>query len=374
MSQSKVIKLDAHRPDLKKIKEAARLVDAGKLVAFPTETVYGIACRIQNDSMARLDSLKGRDPTKHYTLHISQKADLSKYVPTIGLRSQKLIKNAWPGPLTIVFELTDEDIDKQRTIFERGVFENLYKNNSIGIRCPENSIASMLLGSVNNPVIAPSANIGGQDPAVDAEQVFAQFPHQLDLILDGGPCKYNKSSSVVKIGKKGVNILRAGVYPQEEVLELSEVKILFVCTGNTCRSPMAEGIFQKYLVEKLGVDVDHLSEVGYKVRSAGTLGVSGLPASVEAVSACAKRGVDIRGHRSSTLSRELVRESDFVFAMSNSHREQVIALDPEAADKCVLLVDGKDVLDPIGQPLDVYAGCADLIEAAIKEKFDRFVL
>ena len=168
--QTKVVKLDAANVDSAKIKEAASLVDDGGLVAFPTETVYGIACQAKTDSLARLNDIKGRDRTKYYTLHIGQKNNVKKYVPTIGLRAEKLIRNAWPGPLTIVFELDHTDIDKQKKNLERKFFKSLYTNNSIGIRCPDNPIATMLLQATNNPVIAPSANIAGQPPAVDAEQ------------------------------------------------------------------------------------------------------------------------------------------------------------------------------------------------------------
>ena len=97
--QTKVIKLDSTKIDSAKITEAAQLVDAGGLAAFPTETVYGIACRVKTDSLIKLDNLKGRGPEKYYTLHIGRKSDVEKYLPTVRLKAQKLIKNAWPGPL-----------------------------------------------------------------------------------------------------------------------------------------------------------------------------------------------------------------------------------------------------------------------------------
>ncbi len=372
--QTKVIKLDAHKANIAKIKEAAALVDAGGLVAFPTETVYGIACRVKSDSLAKLDNLKGRDPDKHYTLHIGQKSEARKYVPTVGLRAQKLINNAWPGPLTIVFELDDRDIDKQQTRLERGVFESLYKDNSIGIRCPDNPIASILLRLTHNPVVAPSANIAGRTPAGDPDQILAQFSGQIELLLDAGPCKYKKSSTVVKIGKKGLEILRPGVYSQPELEKMSEVKFLFVCTGNTCRSPMADGIFRKYLAEKLQCEVDHLDKMGYKVSSAGIMDTGGSPASVEATAACAAKGIDIKAHKSRILSRKLIEESDFIFAMGRMHTERITALSPEAASKCVLLAENEEIADPIGQPQTIYNNCAELIEGAVKKRIGELVI
>lgn len=96
--QTKVVKLDSEKPDLAVIKQASELIAAGGLVAIPTETVYGIACRVETGSLDRLNKLKGRSPEKYYSLHLYPKEEIKKYVPTIGLKGRKLIKNALPGP------------------------------------------------------------------------------------------------------------------------------------------------------------------------------------------------------------------------------------------------------------------------------------
>jgi L-threonylcarbamoyladenylate synthase len=366
--ETKVLKIDAAKIDNAKINEAVETIDSGGLVAFPTETVYGIACRVESNSLARLDNLKGRTADKFYTLHIGRKSGVGTYVPTIGLKTQKLIQNAWPGPLTIVFDLNKKDIDKQHKNLEEEIFRNLYKNHSIGIRCPDNTIAAMLLQRTSRPVVAPSANITDSPPAVDAGQVLDQLSGRIDLLLDAGPCKYKKSSTVVKMGKKGLEILRPGYYSKAELEVLSQVKFLFVCTGNTCRSPMAEGIFGKYLAEKLQCNVDELDKMGYRISSAGIIGSSDFPASAEAVTACAAMGVDIKAHRNKALSNELIEESDIVFAMEQIHRDRVIALEPKAANKCLLLAGDTEIPDPIGQPQEFYNNCANLIERAVQKR------
>jgi len=369
--ETKVVKINPVKIDAAEIKKAAQIVDAGGLAAFPTETVYGIACRVEADSLAKLNNLKGRGTDKFYTLHIGRAADVEKYAPAIGLRTKKLIKNCWPGPLTIVFELTESDIEKQRKNLKKEVFENLYKDNSIGIRCPDNAIAAMLLQETKHPVVAPSANVTGQPAATDAEQVLAQFSGQIDLLLDGGPCKYKKSSTVVKIGKNGLEILREGAYSKEKLEATSKVRFLFVCTGNTCRSPMAEGMFRKFLAEKLHCKVDQLDKIGYKVSSAGLMDMAGSPASVEAIAACAAKGIDIKAHKSTTLTRQLVEESDFVFAMTRMHCERAAALCPEAANKCMLLAGNREISDPISQSQQVFDDCADSIEEAVRERISE---
>ena len=372
--QTKIIKIDSQNVDLAKIKEAASLIDDGGLVAFPTETVYGIACRIRNDSLSKLNVVKGRDPAKYYTLHIGQKSEINKYVPTINLRARKLINNAWPGPLTLVFELDFNDIDKQNETLDKEIFKNLYKNNSIGVRCPDNTIASMLLQEARNPVIAPSANITGNQPSINANEVLSQLSGKIDLLIDGGPSKLKKSSAVVKIGKKGVEILRLGIYSKELLDIMSTVKFLFVCTGNTCRSPMAEGIFRKYLAEKLHCKVDQLEQVGYKVSSGGVMNTSGFPASVGALNACASKGIDLSAHRNKGVSKELIDETDYIFIMEPIHKERIIALNQEATNKCFLLASNKGIADPIGQPQEFFNRCADMIEDAVKERISELVI
>lgn len=373
--ETQVVKLEPQKADMEVLKDAAALLDSGGLVAFPTETVYGIACRVKKDSLNKLHSVKGRGPDKHYTLHIAQRADLKKYVPSLGLRAKKLAEKAWPGPLTMVFELSDTDIETQRGTLDSEVFESLYAGNSIGIRCPDNPIASRLLVLTENAVVAPSANISGQPPAVDADQVLAQFSGEIELLLDGGPCRYKKSSTVAKIGKGGLlEILRPGVHSEAELQAMSTVRFLFVCTGNTCRSPMAVGIFRKYLAEKLGCEVDQVEEMGYKIASAGVTNLAGFPASPEAIAACRVRGIDIRGHRSTQLSQEPVEESDYIFVMGRMHRERVAVLSNKPSERCVLLAENREIPDPIGQSQGFYNSCADLIEEAVKKRIGELVL
>jgi L-threonylcarbamoyladenylate synthase len=367
----KVIKLDPANIDMEKIKEAAGLIDDGALVAFPTETVYGIACRVENGTLGKLNKLKDRSPDKHITLHIAELNEVDAYVPTIRLNAQKLIRKAWPGPLTIVFELDKTDIEKQRDKLERDVFDNLYKNDSIGIRCPDHPVATALLKHTHHPVVAPSANLGGESPAIDADQVFQRLSDRIDMVLDAGPSRYGLNSTIVKMGKKGLELLRSGVFSEEHLRTLSRIQILFVCTGNTCRSPMAEGMFRKYLAEKLNANIDELEKIGYKIDSAGIIGSVGFPATEQAVIACANKGIDIGSHFNKGLTKDLIEESDFIYVMERMHREKVVAMDPGASNRCYLLEENGQIPDPIGRPQAFYNSCADRIERAVKKRISE---
>jgi L-threonylcarbamoyladenylate synthase len=380
--KTKKIKLETENIDLEAIKEAAAVVDSGGFAAFPTETVYGIAARVKKDTLSKLNLLKGRTDNKYYTLHIAKNSEVFKYVPIVGLRARKLIQNAWPGPLTLVFELDQNEIEMQKKEIDKEVFDALYKDSStcrephgrtIGIRCPDNPIATALLKQTENPVVAPSANITDLPPAVNAGQVLEQLSGKIDLVLDGGQCKYKKSSTVAKIGKKGIEILREGVYAQIELEAISQIRFLFVCTGNTCRSPMAEGIFKKYLAQKLNCNVDELENIGYKVSSAGIMDSAGYPASAEAIAACAAQDIDIGNHRNQGLTRELIEESDFIFAMEKMHLMRILALVPQAGNRCLLLAGDKEIPDPIGQPQKIYDTCAKTITKAVNERISELI-
>jgi tRNA threonylcarbamoyl adenosine modification protein (Sua5/YciO/YrdC/YwlC family) len=365
--KTQIFQLDRSNPDLLVISRAARVVEAGGLVIFPTETVYGIACRASKPAIARLDAIKHRMPQKSYSLHIAAKDDLRRYVPRMILPARKLVEKMWPGPLTIVFDLSAEDMDIQKRNLPAEAM-CLYAGNSIGVRCPDDTVASAFLGETKCPVVAPSANMSGQPPAIDGAQAATQFDGQVDIVLDGGLCKYQKSSTVVRIWAKGLEMLREGFYTESDIRKAMEVRILFVCSGNTCRSPMAAGLCAKYLAKKLSCDVDHLGEMGYKISSAGTMAAPGAEASPWSVEFCASEGADISRHRSCRLDEEQIKNSDFIFAMSRQHCQRVAELWPEAAGKCELLYGDEEISDPIGGSKELYETCGRRIKAALQKR------
>jgi len=369
--KTEIFTIEPSMPDTAIIDAAAIAVRQGALVAFPTETVYGIACRALPESIARLSRLKGAASDRPYTLHIAAKDDLKRYIERLGARSQKLIDTVWPGPLTVVFDISGYNLRRARQLFDGDVFRLLYGRDSIGIRCPDHPVAYELLRRAGVAVVAPSANPAGRPPPGDAASVLSYFNGLVDIVLDAGPCRCKTSSTVARVGKKKLEILRHGALPADEVRKMWQVTVLFVCTGNTCRSAMAEGYFRHFMAQKTGCGVDKLSECGYKVISAGTVAEKGLSAAPEAVEACAGDGVDIRGHRSLRLSAELIEQSDVIFAMTCRHCRQIASIAPQSNSRCRMLDPAADVLDPVGGGREVYSECAAMIRRAVKARVEE---
>ncbi|MBW8035145.1 MAG: threonylcarbamoyl-AMP synthase [Planctomycetes bacterium] len=181
--ETKIITIDNVKTDASAIKAAAGILDGGGLVAFPTETVYGIGCMVSSEAIERLDAVKNRPQEKRYTLHIGDESQLAEYVPVVGLRAKKLISKVWPGPLTVVFQLNGEDLKKQREKLGDDCFEILYRDGSIGVRCPDDPVAGALLSETKSAIVAPSANLAGEAPATRWSEVEAVFSGKIDAIL-----------------------------------------------------------------------------------------------------------------------------------------------------------------------------------------------
>jgi len=146
--------------------------------------------------------------------------------------------------------------------------------------------------------------------------------------------------------------------------------ILFVCTGNVCRSPMAAGFLREHLRREGRQD-------DLRVRSAGTWTVEGRPASAYALQVMVERGLDISDHRSRILTARDVEEADLILVMAQSHREAIEVEFPQARGKTYLLSEmagrSYDISDPGGAPLAVYRRCADELENLIEKGYERIV-
>ncbi|MBM4055411.1 MAG: threonylcarbamoyl-AMP synthase [Planctomycetes bacterium] len=180
------------------IETAARSLRNGEIVAFPTETVYGLGIHKDNaGAVERLYEAKRRPEEKKLTLMISDIGEVQQYVDAISDTARKLMDFFWPGPLAIIFPLKDE--------------------TDICIRFPDNTIARDLIRTANIPIATTSANISGHPPATDAAQVAVYFEGKIDIILDGGPARSHVPSTIVKIKNEIFEIVRLGIIPEAAI-------------------------------------------------------------------------------------------------------------------------------------------------------------
>jgi len=268
-----------------------------------------------------------------------------------------------PGPLTLVLPRRKEGAGA-----EGG-------SESVGIRVPASEIARKLIELVGSPLFVPSANPSGAPPALRAEEVVRYFGESLDAVVDGGVVQLKQSSTVVKVDAGGWEVLREGIITKEMVHQiLSGRRVLFVCTGNTCRSPMAAELFRKYLAARLGRAPDELNELGYRIGSAGTFAIRGNRPTDNAVRVMKEMGCDLSYHISQPVTADLLSQVDRVYALNRSHY-QIVArlleeLDPKARPQLDMLEED-GIVDPVGGDIETYRQCAQEIEAALERILPR---
>ncbi|MEK6677526.1 MAG: Sua5/YciO/YrdC/YwlC family protein, partial [Planctomycetota bacterium] len=234
-------------------------------------------------------------------------------------------------------------------------------------------IAEAVLRGVSVPVIASSANRAGAAPPQTGVEAKRNLDGQVDLLIDAGHTRFAKASTIVRVTNRSYEVLREGVLDARIIERMAILRILFVCTGNTCRSPMAAGLARKMLAGRIGCAVVDLPVRGVLVESAGTSGGVGR-ASTEAVAAMERRGVDLSDHSSSSLKVEMLQQSDYVFAMTRSHRETALAMVPSAADRIHLLIDEEDIQDPMGSSIQEYDVCAEKIAKGLEKRMREITL
>lgn len=202
-----VERIDPLTPQKSSIFKAANIIRTGGVVAYPTETFYGLGVDALNVvAIEKIYRIKKRDPSRPILVVIEKENHLRELVSDIPLGTKELMGKFWPGPLTIIFNASSKvpDILTGNT-------------GTIGIRITSHPVARRLLQAVGVPITATSANISGQAAATSALGVLRTFGDKVDLILDGGDTKVMKGSTVVDITVDPPRIIREGVIPPEEI-------------------------------------------------------------------------------------------------------------------------------------------------------------
>jgi L-threonylcarbamoyladenylate synthase len=349
-------------PPQRDVERAVESLRLGELVALPTETVYGLAARADLPlALERLSQVKGHSPDRALTWHVAQAAQALSELPELGGLVHRLVDRYWPGPLTLVLHGVPEGLGA------------VARDGWTGVRQPAHEGTRAVLAAADFPVVMSSANLRGETPPADAAAVRSTFEDGVSLILDGGPASLAESSAVLAIGRGRFELLRPGILGLEELRATAGLELLFVCTGNTCRSPMAEALARSLLAERLGTDDPAL--FGFHVSSAGVMAGPGSPAARNAVSILAELGVDLGDHRSRGVHPRKAAEADRVYCLTADHRDALVALLPPGQAEHVELLDpeGRGLPDPIGGDLETSRRSAEAIRTALEARLDEWV-
>jgi L-threonylcarbamoyladenylate synthase len=306
------------------VRQARALLAAGAVVVVPGDC--------GPVAIAKPDALPAHLPERAILCWGPDEATaLGLSVPPVARR---LLIRCWPAPL---------------------VLEVPAPNGFARLRCPEHPVAEML---------AQAASVAGPWHVADAPDGVPDAALTITAALQPGG-----APTLVRVTDTGFEILRDGAFPRGEVERLSARIITFVCTGNTCRSPLAEALAKVMLAQRLGCTVSELPARGFWVLSAGVAASHGDAASPESVATAAEHGADLSRHASRPVNPQLVMASDDVICMTRGHMRTLEARYSGIGPAPRLLCGEEDLDDPIGAGPDVYRACA----TAIRRHLDRFL-
>jgi protein-tyrosine phosphatase len=290
-------------------------------------------------------------------------AALGATVPTVARR---LMIRAWPAPLVVEVP-TMADLPAVNDGFAR-------------FRCPDHALFDVVIPAVAElgPVLVADAGASTVEAAIE------RVGNAASLAVNGGE-RPVAAPTVVRVTNppaspaclegagSGWEVTRQGAFPAEEVERLAARIVLFVCTGNTCRSPMAESIAKKLLADRLGCSVDELPARGFWLLSAGVATYAGAPASAESVAVAEEFGATLREHASRPVNPQLLLAADDVLAMTRSHLHALERSFPGFGPPPRLLCGEDDLDDPIGASTEVYRECARTIQRHIERLIPEWV-
>ena len=247
-------------PTSEQLDRAAHTLAGGRLVAFPTETVYGLGADARNpEAVARIFAAKGRPSDHPVIVHLADVHGLSRWAASVPASAQRLADAFWPGPLTLILPRA------------QGVADNVTGGqDSVGLRVPSHPVARDLLARFTalggDGVAAPSANRFGRISATTAAHVADEFGEALDLILDGGACAHGIESTIVSFVGETATLLRPGAIG---TLQLSDV-LGSIPLAATASAPRASGTLASHYAPKTRSRLLKRSELLARLAAAST--------------------------------------------------------------------------------------------------------
>lgn len=340
------------------IKQAVTVLTEGKLVVFPTDSGYSLAASaLSPAAVERLAGLR-QSTTEPLTLALASPGQALDWVPTMSPLGRRLTRRCWPGPLILQFGEIEHGLASRLPELTR---QRLCPEGTVALYVPEHDAITRALWNLPAPLVLSIAAPPDEAREISVDQLQQTFGRETSLIIAAGlrPVVPVPGPSLVLVNGHGWTMQREGAIPSEEVARNTACVILFVCTGNTCRSPMAAALCNKLLAERLHCSPQELPQRGYRVLSAGLAAVPDDPATPEAIKAVEELGADLTGHASRPLTADLLTQADHVLTMTQGHmlalasRFARLGCRPRLLDPA-----GRDISDPVGGDQEVYRECA----------------
>jgi L-threonylcarbamoyladenylate synthase len=207
--ETEIITIDSNAPDTDDISRVVDYLRDGQVVAYPTETIYGLGADVLNrKAVKRIYDLKARDYGLPISILIDDLSMLREVASEVPDRALLLIRRFWPGALTILFQAS--------TAIPKGLVTNTGK---VGVRISSHPVAAAIVKEFGRPITTTSANLSGFPPSLSVKHVNKYFASKLPCIVDGGECEPSKGSTVVDIGGETMRIIRDGSVPADEVIK-----------------------------------------------------------------------------------------------------------------------------------------------------------
>ncbi len=322
-----------------------------------TGKMFGIGCSaFSEEAIAKINLLKGRKNKSGFIVLIPNIDWLKRFDVKVIPQIYRIFQQYWPGELSVILEVSDTR------------FRDISQNNKVAFRIPSDKLLRDFIVKMDQPIISTSVNRTGEESIQNLDAILKGYDNWFDLAIlpDDIQQSNNLSSTIIKFTDDKINLIREGSIVFSEIkLSYKLPQILFVCTGNTCRSPIAE-----YLAKKIIND----NNLNFRAVSAGFM-EAGKGISENSKSVLALNGIDASAHVSSLLNEDNIRRSWLILTMTEEHKNKILQLQPASASKVYTLSEftglSNDIKDPFGENIEFYKKTFEEIKEKLKIIFEK---